>query len=446
MFSGTKKLVIIAIFTVAVIALVNLAWWLYYNRTETILGRQLSRRLAAVAQTGRIPLTSELVQGLVDDDLASLIETDGIIEKIRIADSLSEVFILDENFHYLATTLPEDVRLSPDSTYFLATLNGPYIDSLFFGLASNVIVTETYRTGGLYLKSAFASLTGNEGVPIAVLGVEASVDYFDALADLRRNLYYSTGLSVVGGVLLGLLFLLLQQRITRAEQQLYLGQTQAYLGRMVAVVAHELKNPLMIIRASAERLKKKTDSEETGFIVEEIDRLNDIVTGYLDFAKGDAALISSESPVEFDLVELMYGTKRHVEGKYAGVEIEWQVQMPESLPMTGYRRSLRQVLFNLLTNGVEACQSAGKPPKLSLTVELKGERVRIAVTDFGGGMSKPELKKIATPFYTTKATGSGLGLYLSNKLVGEMGGKMHLSSTEGIKTEAIVELPLTTKR
>jgi membrane-bound ClpP family serine protease len=114
-------------------------------------------------------------------------------------------------------------------------------------------------------------------ITIAMLGI---------IIELR-----TPGFGIPGG--LGItslgLFLWGQRRINAAEEKLFLGETHAHLGRMVAVVAHELRNPLMIIRGSAERLVKKTDAPEAGYVVEEIDRLNQIVTGYLDFARSGGA-------------------------------------------------------------------------------------------------------------------------------------------------------------
>ena len=437
MFAGTRKFVTIALFTVLLIGLVNLAWWLHYHRTEQLLEQQLSRRLAAVARIGMMSLTPERVENLRLGDFETFMDISRLLEDIRSADSLSEMFVLDEDYHYLATTL-----LEPDSLYFLAGLNGRYIDSLLFGLHDQVVVTPSYQTGRVYLKSAFVPLSGPEGYPVAVLGVEASVDYFDSLADLRRSLWYATVLSVAGGLLLGGLFLLLQQRINRAEQQLYLGQTQTFLGRMVAVVAHELKNPLMIIRASAERLVKKTGADEAEYIEEEVDRLNEIVTGYLEFARGDASLLQSESPISFDLGELLGSIREHLTGKYPDTAVTWTAfDAPANLTITGFRRSLRQVLFNLMANGVEACRNAGKPVELALGATDGSTNVTIEITDHGGGMSRSELKKVFTPFYTTKSTGSGIGLYLSRRLITEMGGRIDLKSRRGEFTTAVIELP-----
>ncbi|MFH1687903.1 MAG: HAMP domain-containing sensor histidine kinase [bacterium] len=439
MFGGSRKLIIIAAFTVVLIALVNLAWWLFYDRTEAMLDSQLSRRLLAIAKTTAIPFTPEMVQGLLDDDFDYYITAIDIVNQAKEADSLSEIFVLGPTFNYLATTAFET-----DSVYFLSELNGPYLDSIFFGQADYALVTPSYQTGQLYLKSAFAPLRDSEGTILAVLGVEANVDYFDALSDLRQNLYYSTALSIVGGIAFGLLFLLVQRRLNLAQSQLFVNETHAYLGRMVAVVAHEVRNPLMIIRASAERMLKKHQAVESEFIVDEVDRLNQIVTGYLDVAKGGAgaSLLKTEKAEQIDLTTLVANLKKHFSDKYAALQVEWlEHDVPAGLTMVGYARPLRQVLLNLLINGADACIGAQLPIVAGIEIESRGDKIAITVVDGGPGMKKSDRKRAGELFYSTKQTGSGLGLYLSRKIVDEMGGQLSIRSRPGHGTKVELVLP-----
>ena len=97
--------------------------------------------------------------------------------------------------------------------------------------------------------------------------------------------------------------------------------------------------------------------------------------------------------------------------------------------------------MNLLINGAEACLEVEKPVKLGLASALKSDRVEIKITDFGRGLSKKDMKKVFSPFYTTKQSGSGLGLYLSRKIIDEMGGELKIESEPGVKTEVIIKLP-----
>jgi signal transduction histidine kinase len=419
------------LFTVLLIVLVNLAWWLYYNRTEALLEHQLARRLSSIALTAEEGLPRTLVDSLLFGDIDAYDQVSVFLEKVRAANGVADLFIVDENYRYFANT-----SMEPDSIYFLAGLNGRYIDSLFYTETHGSVVTPSY------LKSAFVPLVDPRGITIAVLGVEANVDYFESLTNLRHDIWYAAIISLLGGLALGLLFLALQRRLNRAEQNVFLGHTHAYLGRMVAVVAHEIRNPLMIIRASAERLAKKIPAEESQYIIEETDRLNEIVTGYLEFARAEGPFLAGEHPEPIDLAEFLGGVRKHLAETYRPEEIEWlDTSMPDGLSMTGYRRSLRQVLLNLLMNGAEACQAVSRPIAVGLTVADKGQRVEMTVRDKGQGIAKKEIKRLFTPFYTTKQKGSGLGLYLSQKIVAEMGGILKISSEPGIGTDVMISLP-----
>ena len=439
MHGDSKKLMAAAVFTVVLIVLVNIAWWLFYYRSAAMLDDQLSRRLATVAGTTAAFIEPELLEALADGDFDAYSRVSGILDHIRAEASLAELFVLDPDLVYLATTAIEG-----DSVYFLAALNGPYIDSFFFSMHRAPIATPSYQSGDIYLKSAFAPLYDRDGFVAAVIGVEADVDYFDSLADLRTNLYSATALSLLIGLLLGGLFLLVQRRLNRMQQQLFLNETQSYLGRMVAVVSHEIKNPLMIIRGSAERLQKKAPAEESRFIVEEVDRLDEIVTGYLDFAGrgGGASLVGREIPEEIDMAELVATIRQHFGQKFTDEEIRWiETDAPDQIRFGGYRRSLRQVLLNLLINGANACRNAGRPIAVGIVARSAGDTIKITVSDRGTGISKRDLRRIFEPFYTTGHTGSGLGLYLSKKIVEDMGGTIHISSIEGKQTDVGITLP-----
>jgi two-component system, sporulation sensor kinase D len=100
-----------------------------------------------------------------------------------------------------------------------------------------------------------------------------------------------------------------------------------------------------------------------------------------------------------------------------------------------------------LVNGVESCVAAGKPLKIGLEIREKDhDKVAILIKDIGPGIPKKELRNLFVPFYTTKQTGSGLGLYVSRKLMEEMGGRLELHSRAGEEgVIATVELPRHTK-
>ncbi|MBU8932542.1 MAG: HAMP domain-containing histidine kinase [candidate division Zixibacteria bacterium] len=437
MFGDSRKLLTAVLFVVVMIVLVNIAWWIFYSRTEQLLDNQLSRRLTSVAGAAAAVIDSETADRLAFGDFSAYVRVADILENIRAVDSLSELFIIDANYNYLFTT-----SLEADSIYFLAELNGRYIDSLVFGSSRQTIATPSYRTGSLRLKSAFAPLLNSTGLVVAVLGVEASVDYFDALTGLKENLYYSTALSLAGGLMLGVLFLIIQRRLNRLQQHLFLSETQSYLGRLVAVVSHEIKNPLAIIRASAERLRKKQDSPESDFVIEEVDRLNDIVTGYLDFAGARPVNISQQNPEKFNLIEMIDSLTQHFHDKYPDQEIVWlKHSVPDRVNMSGHRRGLRQVLLNLLINGADACLSAQRPIEIGVSIKDRDNSVILVITDHGPGIPHKQLKHVFEPFFTTRQDGSGLGLHLSKKIIEEMNGTIVIDSQEKTGTDVTITLP-----
>jgi len=287
MNSFNRRSTAVIFFTGLLIIIVNLTWWLFYAKTESSFEEQLSRRLGSLVVLGASGFDAETISALADGYLSAYEKVLGQLEQIKASDSLSEVFVLDDDYNYLATTSPEE-----DSVYYLVSLNREAIDSAFFSADKSCFssVSASYRTDDFILKSAFAPLFDSTGEVRAVLGIEADVDYTDNLLSLRRSLYLSTAVSVGIGLLFGIIFFLVQRKIGLAERSIILSQSQANLGRMVAVVSHEIKNPLMIMRASAESLKKANDKPEADFILEEIDRLNKIVSGYLDFAAGKFSL------------------------------------------------------------------------------------------------------------------------------------------------------------
>lgn len=449
MFVASKKLWLIAVFSIVIIILVNLVWWLFYSRTEQLLDRQLARRLEAVAKAGASRINPSMIDNLVESNFESYVEVTEILEEIRQSDSLAEVFIINENYQYLATS-----SFETDSAYLLAPLNGKYIDSLFFDLEPKAISSESYQTGEIYLKSAFVPIFDSTGLAVAVLGVEAPVDFFESLKQSRRNLILAGLLSLAAGLVFGGVFLILQRSLNRAESQLFMNETHSHLGRMVAVISHEIKNPLTIIRSSGEQIKRVISKHpdipggteiqrESGFVIEEVDRLNEIVTSYLNFARGTTGgLLVGTSPRPMNVDEFIAKIKMYLQGKYPEEKIEWiESDTKRGLVLYSYERVLRQLVLNLLINGAESCLGAKKPVKIGLTFQDSGDTIEISVSDFGAGISKEEHKRLFTPFYSTRHSGTGLGLYLSKKIVEELKGRIDIKSQLGEKTEVIITLP-----
>ena len=425
------------IFTILVLAAVNAGWWWYYRSITDFLERQLSQRLTGVAATAALHITDDDIEGLLLDDLDVFSEQVLYLDSLTRLDSLSEASIIDLDFNYLASSR-EDIA---GEGYLLARLN---FDSLQASVGGRPAASRLYNIDGTYLKSAYAPLFGIDGEVAAVFVVEAGAGYFDLLSTLRRNLVFLAGGSAGIVLLLLIFYIIYSRRLAAAEEQLFRAGSQAALGRMVAVVSHEIKNPMMIIRAAGERIAKKYDDPEAGFVVEETSRLDQIVSGYLSFARGDAGL-------RLDVVDIGEVCRKIVSDfapRFAESGVTVEASIADDLPpVRADRIGLRQVIINLLLNGLQAVtEDDGKTAggKISLDARSSndnGGSVVISVADTGPGIKPSQREKLFEPFYTTKTQGSGLGLYLARRIIGQHKGTIRITEDKNKMTAFVITLP-----
>ncbi|MEO8071510.1 MAG: ATP-binding protein, partial [Acidobacteriota bacterium] len=217
------------------------------------------------------------------------------------------------------------------------------------------------------------------------------------------------------------------------------------LGRMSTVVAHEIRNPLMIIKAAARSLRRHVDpaiAETAASIDEEVVRLNGVVTGVLDFAR----------PIQFslapaDLAEICHAAARAAEASSADMPVAVSVDVPSSpAAIVTDAERLRSVIVNLLDNAKQALwarpdsAASVKRPALRLT-RVSEAWWRIDVADLGAGIALDDLPRIFDPYFTTRRTGSGLGLAIARNIIEGLGGKMTIESRLGEGTTVRIDLP-----
>jgi len=232
--------------------------------------------------------------------------------------------------------------------------------------------------------------------------------------------------------------------ITRFQREAAQRERLSALGRLSTVVAHEIRNPLMIIKAALRGLRKDGIGPAevrtaVADIDEEIVRLNRLVTEVLDFAQ----------PIRFDLAAtdinaLCADADRasRADGNAVGAKMNLDSRLPEIIT-DGER--MRLVLVNLLTNARHALAARGRaagPGDLSITTtRLTDTRIAIEVSDRGTGISPEHLPRIFDPYFTTRRTGTGLGLAISRNIVEGLRGAITISSRTGEGTTVRVELP-----
>jgi len=196
------------------------------------------------------------------------------------------------------------------------------------------------------------------------------------------------------------------------------------MGRMTAGIAHEIRNPLGIIRGAGQHLTQRLqeagiEDEVAGFITTEVDRLDRILTGYLAF--GSEAEVEAE---DFDLATVVHRSVGLLAEDMQAGGITLGVAEPlAASPLRGDPLRLRQVLLNLLLNARDAMPEGGA---VEVGLVREGRDYVLTVSDEGSGLQGLDPGKVFAPFWTSKEKGSGLGLALSRQIVESFGGRLEL--------------------
>ena len=220
----------------------------------------------------------------------------------------------------------------------------------------------------------------------------------------------------------------------------------AALGELSAGVAHEIRNPLGIIRSSAQVLEKsvagdKKMEELTSFIIGEVDRLNRVVSNFLDFA-GPHDLDLEETQIE-DIVEK---SLHLAEPKLSLTHTKVVRDYDKNLPNVRIDPELiSQAFLNLIINAADATADGGKLTlKTRHTPDIRFRRgyIEVSFADTGTGIPEEMLEKIFNPFFSGKDEGSGLGLAIVHKIIEAHNGKIYVESEVDHGSTFAVRLPV----
>jgi len=239
------------------------------------------------------------------------------------------------------------------------------------------------------------------------------------------------------------------RRLEQAQAEARRSERLAALGQLSAGLAHEIRNPLGVIKGSAEMLTQKLQASDAlarelaGYISTEVNRLSDLVTEFLDFARPLHA-----EPHPADLIALLDRVLQIVADRFAGKQsssaqepakpVRVERHYASGLPLVPLDESLcEQAFLNLVQNAYEAMQDQNADHSGTLRVDVQpaiqneGEGVELRLADTGPGVPEELREEIFNPFVTTKKTGVGLGLSIVSKIIDGHHGSIRVENAAG---------------
>lgn len=421
----------------------------YGRLAARLMSRQISQQF--VNTTVMLPYMSSILRDPYQYDL-----TDKIVRRSIQGFHIKRVNIYDFYGMIIYSTDPKLVQTEgQESQAYKAAITGKSASNLSNvprgkpDLIGRVPQARILQTFSPIRREMF---DGSEGYLLGVL--EIHQDLTADLDEINRFQYLSILTSLLA---MTLLFMILRQIVMRADsiiakrnaehqrllEQLYQAERLAGLGRMVAAVSHEIRNPLGIISSSAEMLARRIkqyepDNRLPAVIIEESRRMNGILTEFLDFARPQAPELT---PVHLpDILEknltslspLIEQNHVQVVKRYGGPST---VQADPDL--------LYRAFLNVFNNALQAMPEGGEVVVSTSGVEgANGDQAQVVIEDSGEGIRPEALPRVFDPFFTTKIKGSGLGLAIVRNIVHNHQGEVFIEPAEGRGTRVVIRLPV----
>ncbi|VXC06426.1 Sporulation kinase [Bacillus mycoides] len=211
----------------------------------------------------------------------------------------------------------------------------------------------------------------------------------------------------------------------------------AVIGTMSTTIAHEIRNPLTALKGFTQIQKERNPEDTMSYeiMLQEIERINGFVS--------ELMLLGKPKPTNYEwcnIGEILLYVVQLMESYATQYKVKFNLQVDGNLPViNGDDKQLKQVLLNIIKNGIESMPGGGNIRILAY--EKAGENLCISVEDQGLGIETEKIEKIGKAFYTTKENGTGLGLMITYKIIEEHQGSIAIESSMGIGTKVEIYLP-----
>lgn len=225
--------------------------------------------------------------------------------------------------------------------------------------------------------------------------------------------------------------------VKHLQDQMRQREKLAAIGQLAAGIAHEIRNPLAGISGSIQLLsydaQNPDDQKLMKIILKEIDRLNNLITEFLDYSKPE-----SRPDQKCDLALIMNDVINNIKASPNTPKTLELVTKVNSGVIFGFSDKLKQAFLNISMNAVQAMMNSEKPV-LEIKLETFGDDVVLSIKDNGSGMPEEVKKRIFEPFFTTKPKGTGLGLAITHKVLESHQTQIQIHSEMGAGTEFILK-------
>ena len=360
----------------------------------------------------------------------------------RMNEELTEKVIQHETYNRLLATI---VEASPAATLLLDSGGAVLHRNRYAAKLMEALAGGTLRWHGrdYSLEKLLEALRR----PAAPMRVGGQLEYSDG-QDTPRRLKFSCQKLYEEGEYSHFLFTMEDITAETMEQDAeFEKRKNEALNRMVASIAHEIKNPLTTISAAIGMVPSKRNDEKFidmfhRVVPGEVDRINRLVQNLVNYAR------PSESASETLDVRVLGENIRHLtESLAARCGAELRIEAESGLLIEASRDKMQQVLLNLVLNSLESIDARldGEAEDYRPTIVIRARRrdslVAVTVWDNGLGMDEEVRKACLRPFYSTKAAGTGLGLPVSAKYIGDIGGRLIIESERGSYTSITLLLP-----
>ena len=423
----------------ALVLVINGTVFYSIRTSQALLDVELGKRLEGTAQIAALLVRPEQVRALsaaVKDSAAAVadsvsdfvVQMDAIEASDRVRASWSRLAEGAEASNVLLVDPASRVLLRLKEPFSferdLLTLDEGSLAAALLGEAAH---SPLYEKDRQYLRSGYAPVVDEDGAVLGAVVVEGGSRAFRPLEAVRTSL---VGAAIFASVLIVLIWLGYQRTVghlNRIEENLRHTDLLASVGQVAAGVAHEIRNPLAVLRGASQRLHRFENlnqaqrTELLAMIEEEVTRMGTVVQNFLDLSrrpKGDTVECELQPVLERSLEIL------RVELGRSKVSVDDQWDAPEMI-VEGDPSAMHHVFLNLALNARDVMQDGGK---LRVRVQGKKGEARIQFEDTGPGVPKAIRRKIFEPFYTTRATGTGLGLAFVDRIVTEHGGSVTVGS------------------